>query len=370
MTTRADSAIPILLMARELGPGGTERQLTELARHLDRVRFDARVGCFQNGVRSADLEAAGIPVQRFPVASFLSANGVRGAWQLGSYMRRHKIQILHTFDAPLNVFGVPVGRAFGVPRIIASQRGHRSLLPKVRKMLRLTDRLSDAIVVNCEYLREHLRTEEGVRAEKIRLCYNGLDTTVFHPDRQSGKPFTIGVTCVLRPEKGLATLLRAFARVRPLRPTMQLTIVGSGEMLPDLQRLAASLDISGHILFEPSTSDVRPWLNGMDVFVMPSLSEALSNSLMEAMACGCVAVASNVGGNPELIRHGETGLLFERENVEDLAAQLRILIENPERMGRLAAAGTRLIAMDFSVEASARRMEEIYSEVLGVPTSK
>ncbi|MEO8099711.1 MAG: glycosyltransferase family 4 protein [Acidobacteriota bacterium] len=363
------AAVPIMLMVRELGPGGTERQLTELARHLDRSRFIVHVGCFNPGIRQADLEGAGIPVQRFPVTSFVNASTVRGAWELGNYLRRHDIRILHTFDAPLNVFGAPVGKALslltGRPKVLTSQRGHRSLTPDVRKGLRVTDRIADAIVVNCEYLREHLTTEEDVLPGKIRLCYNGLDTALFYPDRQAGGPFTIGVTCVLRAEKGLATLVRGFAAVRHLRPEMRLCIVGDGAMLGELQRLASQLGVAQDTHFEPATSNVRAWLNQMDVFVLPSLDEAFSNSLMEAMACGCAAVASNVGGNPELVREGETGLLFEKENVDHLAVQLRSLIENQELLDRLAAAGVRRISNELSVEKSTRRMEEIYRQVLG-----
>lgn len=359
--------IPVLLMVRELGPGGTERQLTEIARHLDRSRFEVHVGCFRPGIRNEDLEAAGIPVETIRVTSLANPSVFGGAWQLIGYLKRHRIRILHTFDAPLNLFAVPVGK-LGLAKIISSQRGHRSLAPKVRRLLRFTDRIADAIVVNCEYLRDHLTSDEGVTPEKIRLCYNGLDTSVFYPDRKQGEPFTIGITCVLRREKGLPTLIKAFAKVRCLsspRSLMRLCIVGSGAMLEELQALAASLGIGQDVVFQPSTGDVRPWLNRMDVFVLPSLDEALSNSVMEAMACGCAVIASRVGGNPELVHHGETGLLFEKENVEDLAAQLQKLIEEPALLQRIATAGAQHIAREFSVEASARRMGEIYTEILG-----
>ena len=357
----SSAPIPILLMVRELGSGGTERQLTELARSLDRSRFIAHVGCFREGIRTPDLLAAGIPVVSFRVTSFTNASTLRGAFLLGRYLRRHRIRIVHAYDVPSVCFGVPVARAFGVPTVLSSQRGHRDLSP-LRWWLRTTDRMAQAVVVNCEYMRDHLLNDEHVPASKIRLCYNGLDPKLFHPASPSdcARPFTIGVTCVLRREKGLPTLLRAFARVRELEPGMRLALVGSGAMLGELQSLAAELGILPQCRFEPMTSDVRPWLQQMDIFVLPSLSEALSNSLMEAMACGCAAVASNVGGNPELIRHGETGLLFEKENAEDLASQLRRLIENPEYRRQLAATGAKRIAGEFSMEASARRMESIY----------
>ena len=131
----------------------------------------------------------------------------------------------------------------------------------------------------------------------------------------------IGMVGVLRPEKGLSTLLEAFADVRPVVPNARLLILGSGPMLPELQNQARSLGIFDSCVFEPSTDRVDDWLQHVDIFVLPSMSEALSNALMEAMACGCCPIASNVGGNPELIEDGVRGLLFEPGNSVGLGAK-------------------------------------------------
>ena len=100
-------------------------------------------------------------------------------------------------------------------------------------------------------------------------------------------------------------------------------MVGSGSCLADLQGRATALGIHPDCVFEPATQRVPDWLNAIDIFVLPSLSEALSNSLMEAMACGCCVAASRVGGNPELVAHGETGMLFEPRDAAGLAEVLR-----------------------------------------------
>jgi glycosyltransferase involved in cell wall biosynthesis len=110
---------------------------------------------------------------------------------------------------------------------------------------------------------------------------------------------------------------------------------------------------------------VPKWLSAIDIFVLPSVSEALSNSLMEAMACGCAAVASNVGGNGELIEHGERGLLFRAGDAGDLAGCLKMLAADQPLRRRLAEAGRRFIHENFGVAQSVRRMTEIYLEALG-----
>ena len=121
--------------------------------------------------------------------------------------------------------------------------------------------------------------------------------------------------------------------------------------------------MSADCTFVPATGEVAEWLRAIDIFVLPSRSEALSNSLLEAMACGCCPVASRVGGNPELIRHGENGMLFEAGNVEQLSNILETLVELRVLREQLAARA-RCTAEQFSIGASARRMEEIYTELI------
>jgi glycosyltransferase involved in cell wall biosynthesis len=362
----------VLLLIRELHLGGSERQMTEIARGLDRSRFEPHVGCFRaEGIRGDELRAAGVPVVQFPVHSFMSPSALKGAVQLTRYIRRHEIRVVHTFDYPLTTFAVPVARAATRAVVISSQRAHRELIPGIyASLVPMTDRFADAIVVNCEFLQRHLIEDYSVPGARIRLCYNGIDLERFHPGPSprpealpAGSP-VIGVVCALRPEKGLLTLIDAFAKVCALTPALKLAIVGSGEMLPRLRARAAELGIDGSCVFQPATQSVADWLRAIDIFVLPSLSEALSNSLMEAMACGCCAVASDTGGNPELIAAGERGLLFERGNADALAAALRQLIENPPLRQRLAANGARFLRENFSLAASARRMGDIYTELL------
>jgi len=361
--------IPVLLMVRELNLGGSERQMAEIAKALDRSRFDPRVGCFRRaGLRADDLRAAGVPIVHFPVPSLAS---VKGALRIAAYVREQNIGLVHTFDTPANLYGVPAARVGGCAVVLSSQRVDRALWPAVyRQGLRITDRLVDGIVVNCEFLRRHLRNEEKVPAGLIHLCYNGIDTGAFQPlrgarpDALRTAALVVGVVCALRPEKGLDTLLDAFAAVRGLVPGLKLAIVGSGPCLADLQERARVLGVLPDCIFEPSTPRVADWLHAIDIFVLPSLSEALSNSLMEAMACGCCVAASRVGGNPELVVHGETGILFEPRDAGRLAEVLRMLVRDPTRRHELASNAACLIYNRFSLEAAARRMGEIYSALL------
>src|SRR5438445_8399263 len=200
---------PVLLMARELGLGGSERQLAEIALALDRERFEPHVGCFTDGgFRANDLRDAGVPILELGVRSLVSRSALAGAWRMGLYLRRHRIRLVHAFDVPLDLFAVPVARFFHTPVVLSSQRAHRALTPGgTRRLLRLTDRIVDGIVVNSRAVARELQAEDDVPASMLRLAYNGLDTAMFHPDGPreelpwTDKTVVIGVICALRPEK-------------------------------------------------------------------------------------------------------------------------------------------------------------------------
>jgi glycosyltransferase involved in cell wall biosynthesis len=361
-------------MTRTLGHGGTERQLTETALSLDRSLFSPHVACVDGtGFRADELRRAGVPILELRFSSFASPQCFAAGAQLRRYIREHRIELVHTFDTQMNIFGIPAVALFGGPVVLSSQRCFENVIwPQHRSLTRFAHRLADGVVVNCAALEEHLRRDYSVPADKIHICLNGLDTSVFHPaGRAEPRPaglqdasLVTGSVCVLRPEKNLTTLLRAFALVRGVRHGMKLVIVGSGPEREGLEALAKNLGIEGECCFFPAAENVASWLRAIDVFVLPSISEAFSNSLMEAMGCGCCAVASNVGGNPELVRHGETGLLFESGNAEDLAGQLRAVVIDDALRDRFAGAGSSFVLNHLSREVAARRMGEIYREQL------
>jgi L-malate glycosyltransferase len=354
-------------MARELGLGGTERQLAETALALDRRRFQPHVGCFTDGgFRARELREAGVPILELGVRSLVSRSAVAGARRMGAYLARHEIGLVHAFDVPLDLFAVPVARWYRTPVVLSSMRAHRDLTPGLtRHLLRMTDRIVDGIVVNSRAVARKLAGEDGVPASMVRLAYNGLDTSVFRREgERAALPWSeaaavIGIVCALRPEKGLSILMDGFRKVKSAHPGVKLLIVGSGPMLAELQARAGA-----DCHFQPAERNVAPWLRAMDIFVLPSLSEALSNSLMEAMGCGCCPVASDTGGNPELVTDGETGLLFPAGNAEALAARLARLLDDPEYRRHLAARAERRMQTHFTREQAARRIGSIYEEFL------
>jgi glycosyltransferase involved in cell wall biosynthesis len=230
------------------------------------------------------------------------------------------------------------------------------------------------MVVNCRAMEKHVIADEGFDPGAVYLCYNGIDTDVFRPGMRSrpavvqDAELVIGVVCALRPEKDLLTLLESFSRIDGANLRLRLLFVGSGPMLSTLRQRSVELHVAERCVFQPATPQVAEWLRAMDIFVLPSVSEAFSNALMEAMACECAVVASRVGGNPELVFDGETGLLFNAGDADGLAVQLRRLIADAGLRSSLAANASRFIRESFSLSTYTRRMEEVYAEVLGMRT--
>jgi glycosyltransferase involved in cell wall biosynthesis len=361
-------------MTRELGIGGCERDLAKLALGIDRARFEPHVACFvSGGFRSQELERAGLPILDLGIPSFRSSAFPASLKRLWRYLTSRRIQILHALDVPANLLGSTVGFVRRVPIVITSQLGARDLYDRrTHRMLRWTDRLSDLVVVNSEFQRRQLMVQEGVRADHIAVCHNGVDRADFHPPadpaaRRKVLPpplrdasLIIGTVAALRPEKDLATLLEAFARVQKLRAGMRLVVVGDGPMLEAWKSLADHLDIAPLCHFEPATASVADWIRAIDIFVLCSISESFSNSLLEAMACGCCPVASRVGGLPEMIVEEDNGLLIEPRKPADLAAKLERVICDDGLRAAFGAKAARHAHAKFSVQAFVRNMEQIY----------
>ena len=180
MSVEKGRPVPILLMVRELNLGGIEHDVTKIAVHIDRLRFEPHVASYSAfGLRYDELRRANVPTLHLPLKSLMSPAAVIAAWHLWSYVRTYKIRLIHAYDASA-IFAVPLACIFRIPVVLSSQLGSRSLLDgRTHRQLRWTDRMVDAVVVNCEAMRSHLVGDERVPNSRIELCYNGFDPHEF-----------------------------------------------------------------------------------------------------------------------------------------------------------------------------------------------
>ena len=359
-------------MVQSLNHGGCERDAAKIALGLDRSRFEPHVGILrEGGFRVPEVRAGGVPVVHFPVTSFMNTSVLEAARKMGAYIRQHGIQLLHAFDVPTDIFAAPVARWYRVPAVVTSQLSFRNMYSsREQTLLRVTDRLSDTVVVNSRAVGDSLEREIGLSPKKIYLCYNGVNLSEFfpkpveRPEILRNASLIVGSVCVMRPEKRMDWVILSFYNVRAINAGARLLLVGSGPELERLTALRDSLGLADACVFVPGRPDVADWMRMMDIYINSSYSESFPNGLLEAMACGCCVIGSRVGGIPELVTHGDNGLTFDANNIEQLTEALRSVVSDAELRQTFKDRALETARERFSMKIALERTEALYDELL------
>jgi glycosyltransferase involved in cell wall biosynthesis len=372
--------IKVLKFLTMFAVGGTERQFTYVTRSLDHTRFDVRVGCLsREGEFLKHIEALNVPIAEYPIRSLCSTGMLRRQWRFAHDLRRERVQIVHAYGFYPNVFCVPAAR-FGGCRTIASVRdiGAFASHIKLRTLMQKTAcLLADRVIANSTAVRDWL-VGLGLSEKRIVTIPNGIALpeqrlrSNHFPIRQQFGIATdaplIAVICRLNKNKGIEYFLQAATIVRKQFPKARFLIVGGSyfepEYKPALERLAADMNLSDTVVFTGERNDIPDLLREIDISVLPSLSEGLSNSLLESMAAAVPVVATNVGGNPEIVHDGRTGLLVPPRNADALSVAIVRLLENPEMGRQFGSAGYERVKQNFSLGATVRRTEDLYLALL------
>ena len=355
--------------------GGTERQFVNVVKNLDSSRFDVHLACFRKfGAFLPEIEACGRPLTAFAVNSLYSYKTLLAQLRFMRYLREHRIQVLHTYGLYPNLFAIPAARMAGVPVTIASVRDMGAHAGEIhRKAQRIVCKMANIVLTNAEAVRGWL-VAQGISERKIRVIHNGIvpaDAPLFTDpsvreefDIPADAPL-IGAVCRLNPVKGVDYLIEAAALVLKRHSKARFMIVGDGDYKRYLVARAEKLGISQSIIFAGFRTDALRLVRAFDMSVLPSLSEGLSNTLMESMSAGLAVVATRVGGASELVVDGVSGLLVEPRDAAGLADRISSLIENRDTARRLGEAARRRIVEDFSIERSVRQIEGLYCELIG-----
>lgn len=341
-----------------LDTGGLEKLLVEFARHADRTRFELRfVSLTSRGVLADDLEAAGWPVLALDEPSGLRPGLVPRLLRL---FRRWETDVVHTHDDRPLVYGAPAARLARVPRVLHTRHGQSFHTRRRTSLLRLAAALTDRFVCVSEDA-AGLTIRQGVSPRKVTTIRNGVDVARFAYTGPSPEGPLVTVAR-LSPEKDIETLLRAAAIATRVRPSLRVEIAGDGPCGPRLRRLTGELGLTDRVHFLGAVRDVAAVLGRASLFVLPSRSEGISLTLLEAMARGLPCVATRVGGNPEVVLDGETGLLVPAGSPDALATTLLRLCHQPEEGRRMGAAGRRRVERHFDVRAMVAGYEALYAE--------
>jgi glycosyltransferase involved in cell wall biosynthesis len=366
---RRSDPVRVCFFIDELSRAGTETQLVALIRQVDRRRVLPHL-CLLRGERNTSraLEPSCCPVLRLGVGSLATPATLGKAAMLAGFLHKHQIDVLQVFFRDSTYLGVPVGRLAGVPVIIRTRNNLGYALSRLdRRLGRLCNRLVDYTIANCSACRDAALTAEGPPRKGVVVLENGVDLARFarvSTIRAFRAPVQVGVLANLRPIKDLETFILAAREVIRTHPDITFTIGGEGPMRCRLEQLARDLGMEEKLRLPGVVKDVAAFLAALDICVLGSRSEGLSNAVLEYMACGRPIVATRVGGTPELIEDGLHGLLVPPGDSAVLAQALRYLLDHRDRAATLAAAARQRAQVRFSREKMILRFEAFYEECL------
>jgi glycosyltransferase involved in cell wall biosynthesis len=358
--------------------GGTELNAVRTAERLDRRRFALSVVCIHpDGPLLARYDEAGIRVHALPMTSMIGVGAVKQAVRLVRLLREQRAEVVHSHDAYTSVYATVCARLAGVRGIIASRRSWASphLKGRIMRANRAAYRLAHRVVGNSPSVSRLVEREAGLPAARVVTIPNFLDPKAFEPLEPSerarllaelGVPagaFVVGIVARLSPVKDHATLLRAVAELRRSLPSLHAVLVGGGPERERLESLARELGIADAVHFAGQRPPLPNLHHLFDVSVLCSTSEAFPNSVIEAMAARRPVVATSVGGVPDAVRDGVTGLLVAPGDASAIAAAIRRLHDDSalrERFGRAAEAAARV---GYSESAVIAQVEALYTRL-------
>jgi glycosyltransferase involved in cell wall biosynthesis len=349
---------------------GTESQLLTLIAGLDRSRVVPYLVLLDGeDSLSQSLEPADCPVLRLGVRSLHRPAALRKAWQLARFLRQQRIDVVQMHFPDSTYFAAPAARWAGVRHVLRTRRDLGFWMrPIDRWLCRLYNRLATATIANCQACREAVIAQEGAAPNTVTVLENGIDldllTRLPPPDPTAERPRRIvGMVANLRPVKGPDVFIRAAAILAPRYPDVQFQIAGTGDE-PSARRWIGKCHLEDRFELLGSVANLAPMLGNLDVAVLTSLSEGLSNALLEYMAAARPIVATAVGASGELIADGVHGLLVPPGDAEAVARAVGRLLDDRDFAAGLATAARHRAEQRYSRRAMIDRYEEFYRHLV------
>ncbi len=359
MRSSAESSTQVVHVSFGLDIGGQEKLLIEFARHADHRRFKLTfVSLGGRGVVADDLESCGCAVVALGQPSGLKPSLII---RLARLFRELRPGVVHSHDNRSLLYAAPAARLAGVPRRIHTRHGRSvGATPRQIRMVRLVSGLVHRFVCVSGDV-EALSIAEGIRPSRLLTIRNGIDLErfAFTGPAPDGPVVTVSR---LSPEKGVDNIVRAAAIAIRQNPELRIEVAGDGPCLPEVRQMIAELGLEGQVSLLGTVRDVPSLLARAGLFVLPSRSEGVSLTLLEAMARGLPVVATKVGGTPEVVVDGETGILVPPEDPQALAEAIIRVRGDHEAARRMGEVGRRRVERLFDIRRMVADYEALYRE--------
>jgi len=364
--------IKIMHLIHQLRTGGAENGIINLVNSIDGNRFESAVCAFVGGgAQTKRVDAR--KTKLIELNKTKNGNDFLLPFRLKKQLDLWQPHILHTHAWGTLCEGFLAAKMARVPVIVHGEHGTIQQQKRNIPVQRFVWGLCTQVLSVSNSHRGKIAATVGFSPDKIKVIPNGVDTGRFcpSPDRDKNKillGFTpqdrlVGTVGRLVPVKDQQMLIQAFATFVGRYPDAKLILVGDGPLRNELTHLTASLEITEHVHFLGRRSDVPAVLQAMDLFVLPSISEGMSNTILEAMSCGLPVVATNVGGNPEIIVNNVTGRLVQSGDVDELASVLTFLFDHPDRLREMGNSSRKHIEDNYSIRTMINNYERLYQEL-------
>lgn len=359
--------------------GGSEHQMVEVASRQKARGYQVIVGCLSSkGSLIEVLRRAGIVVIEFsPKGALFRPRGIFQLLRLTWFFVRHPFDVVQAHDLYSTLLSVPAAWLARVPVILSCRRDLSHwwwYTPRRRRILRHIQNRSTYVIANSQAVRDFLIEKDGFDSNLIRVIRNGVNVERFTsaaPDREGLFPHfraqnqLIAVVANMHVEaKGHADLIRAAGEVSQEFRDAKFLLIGDGAERTRLEAMTAELGLSETVLFLGHRNDVPNVLACCVLFVLPSWAEGFPNSVLEAMAAGLPVVATHVGGIPEIIEDGVSGLLVSPKDSHALAAAILQVLGNKELAEQLGRAARERVHAQFSFERLLSELDSLYTEGL------
>ncbi len=376
--------IRVAFMLTPVAFGGAERVCLTLLKNINRERFDIvpilltrpweKDNVFARELRKEGYEICEIPVALRETGDYLRVpRCYKLVWRA---LKDRGFHLLHTHGYFADIVGIPVARLNGLPSL-STCHGYIPSTWKVQlynALDRIALKFGTQVLAVSEAIKQDL-VHAGLSPGRVQVVVNAVgpatDRDMTHANREAGRKshgicstdFVLGYVGRLSAEKGLKYLLTACAELVTSGVPLRALIIGEGPQRNELGQLSRQLGLADRVVFVGFQEDVVQWLSCMDVFVLPSLNEGTPMALLEAMAHGVPAVASAVGGVPQVIKHGETGILVSPGRAEEISKATLALFGDPAARQKLAENALVLVRTRYGVEQWIGRIEIEYQSL-------
>lgn len=361
----------ILYLSTSSGPGGAERVISNLSASLDPARYRAILCLFRPGWIQEHTENRGVRTYVIPTQGMFDWRWVLRVKRL---LKDEHVDLIHAHEFDANVQGTFVAALSGVP-LVATVHGKNYFWEKLRRRLayQWVSRNATMVAVS-ENLKQFIVEKVGVDSGHVKVVYNGVDLLPHcgpadidqcrkELDLPTGDQI-VGVVGNLYPVKGHQYLIAAIPAVLAKCPNTTFIFAGRGQLEGELKEQAHQLGVAQKVRFLGLRQDIPRILAVLHAFVLPSLSEGLSMAILEAMVAGKPVIATDVGGNPELVEDSETGYLVPSQNSQALADRLISLLMNRDRALQFGKVGQLRAQGQFSLRTMVREYQAIYDQCI------